>query len=712
MADNTGFDKTPVPAPDYDVSKVPEPIRRRSNWTRTKFTGDDVLESVAQIGEIAGLYAGEAKQIAQQTEQRQNAVEEFNNQVIQDMTDKDVISAPEIIQARGGKSNLKARLDETNTQLNQIAIDAKFFGAIGDGVTDDTNALLSAFIFLRQQGGGRLILDGEFFVRPNELDIDFDVEIIGGKLLTRLHDLDGHSSIYVLQAKNTRYFKLNGTEIDQLEDTFSANFSLVNKTYTYAVNLENVVDVDLDRAIIKSWAVNPVNAHNTNDIERYKFKSKRGKYVFKRANSLWYDATFMFCSYTVVDIDESNEFTSISNNYSPAPNSAIETPSIKSNVSNNFIDGYINGMICGSSPLKHKYPIAAHESLIVEKNTIKNVRYGVLVYTGVGNNTRPVHFNSGRIKYNDITLNSDSASKYNVSPNERHAIKGVGTYHEINDTSDIKSLDVSDNNIRHISSFPISSVPQAILDQQAGVSLLGGFKVTLASIKRNIVDNCYNGVIIDNAIHTHSDITVGGNDIIDSIVPYVFGKVTRLFLGENKIMVRNRMYTRLFHAKNGFTKAKLTKPEISGASYLSYRFKVDTISELSNLEHDIKELRLIGKTNLSQTYYETDRYAENTFFKDDVLVRLSSDQVVLTKKFDTTVSGKSSAKLRDVIYISSEQAQLSAIGSLIVGDVVVINGGWVQITAIEGNYIFASQPIPPFSGTLKLGIPNEYVSPV
>ena len=120
MANNTGYDKTPVPAPDYDVSKVPEPIRRRSNWTRTKFTGDDVLESVAQIGEIAGLYAGEAKQLAERTQFRQDAVEDFNTQVIQEMTDKDVISAPEIIEARGGKPNLKARLDDTTTQLTSI----------------------------------------------------------------------------------------------------------------------------------------------------------------------------------------------------------------------------------------------------------------------------------------------------------------------------------------------------------------------------------------------------------------------------------------------------------------------------------------------------------------------------------------------------------------------------------------------------------------
>lgn len=54
LAENTGFVKTPVRTYDYDASKVPEPIRRRSKWLRTKFTGEDVLESVAQSGRLRG----------------------------------------------------------------------------------------------------------------------------------------------------------------------------------------------------------------------------------------------------------------------------------------------------------------------------------------------------------------------------------------------------------------------------------------------------------------------------------------------------------------------------------------------------------------------------------------------------------------------------------------------------------------------------------
>ena len=65
--------------------------------------------------------------LSEQLETRQNQVEQFNNQVITEMTDKDVISAPEIILARGGEDTLGERLDkeynEVTTQLVHIVHD-------------------------------------------------------------------------------------------------------------------------------------------------------------------------------------------------------------------------------------------------------------------------------------------------------------------------------------------------------------------------------------------------------------------------------------------------------------------------------------------------------------------------------------------------------------------------------------------------------------
>ena len=56
----TEFDTTPTPNPTYDSSKVPGEIRKISNYVRTKYKGEDILEAIAQSSEIAGVIANEA----------------------------------------------------------------------------------------------------------------------------------------------------------------------------------------------------------------------------------------------------------------------------------------------------------------------------------------------------------------------------------------------------------------------------------------------------------------------------------------------------------------------------------------------------------------------------------------------------------------------------------------------------------------------------
>ncbi len=110
------FDLPPI---DYDQDKVPKAIKERAAGVRNAFFGSQNKEFLAQIGEIVSLYAKEAVESALATQLRQDAVEDFNNQVIQEMTDKDVISAPEIIEGRDGEATLKARLDRDKNAIEQ-----------------------------------------------------------------------------------------------------------------------------------------------------------------------------------------------------------------------------------------------------------------------------------------------------------------------------------------------------------------------------------------------------------------------------------------------------------------------------------------------------------------------------------------------------------------------------------------------------------------
>ena len=105
-----------------------------SEMIKTKGFGTDVRLLISQLAEHFGLSVVEVTDIANgliarqsSVEDRQDAVEQYNDQVIQEMTDKDVISAPEIIEAREGKATLSERLDDDfgaiTSELSQAVLD-------------------------------------------------------------------------------------------------------------------------------------------------------------------------------------------------------------------------------------------------------------------------------------------------------------------------------------------------------------------------------------------------------------------------------------------------------------------------------------------------------------------------------------------------------------------------------------------------------------
>lgn len=85
-------------------------IQQKADYIRTRKQGSKVRESLA-----SGLEAMSSDVV--ENKNRQNAVEEQFQDVIENTTGKDVISAPEIIAARNGEPNLKSRLDKEHQQV-------------------------------------------------------------------------------------------------------------------------------------------------------------------------------------------------------------------------------------------------------------------------------------------------------------------------------------------------------------------------------------------------------------------------------------------------------------------------------------------------------------------------------------------------------------------------------------------------------------------
>ena len=163
----------------------------------------NVLDS-KQIAEEAKIISETANQNVRDVEARQTQVEQFNNQVVAEMTDKDVISAPEIILARGGESTLGERLDkehnEVTTQLAEANVhtegwvNIKEFGAVGDGETNDTTAVFNAIKHCIDTNGNLFVPPGVFMIDAGVMKftitngLSFSIQGVGKQSAFKVND--------------------------------------------------------------------------------------------------------------------------------------------------------------------------------------------------------------------------------------------------------------------------------------------------------------------------------------------------------------------------------------------------------------------------------------------------------------------------------------------------------------------------------------------
>ena len=161
---------------EYDQSKVPALIRKHADNVRTKTYGQEVREAQARNAELAGLIANESFDMSNETKERQDTVETQFNSVQQEMTDKDVISAPEIIAARKGEPTLSTRLEKfdrisvdifSESDLDNLPTDKLVTANIGKAVDVLNNKTLSDNITLKFNHDGRLNIQPSVTLKVN-----------------------------------------------------------------------------------------------------------------------------------------------------------------------------------------------------------------------------------------------------------------------------------------------------------------------------------------------------------------------------------------------------------------------------------------------------------------------------------------------------------------------------------------------------------------
>ena len=200
-----------------------------SEYIKTKGFGVDVRLLIAQLAEHFGLKSTQiidlANLLQQKFENLEGVTQSFTNNInslVQQMeADKNAVIAnvtvdSEVILARGGKATLGQRLDETTAQLEQTnTLNVKQFGVVGDGITDDTQAIQNA---INASVGKRLLFDKptNFYKISESLMIPSGVELIGlNKPTIKVGDnVYGETRIYVFNVDKATDVLIKGFVLD------------------------------------------------------------------------------------------------------------------------------------------------------------------------------------------------------------------------------------------------------------------------------------------------------------------------------------------------------------------------------------------------------------------------------------------------------------------------------------------------------------------
>ena len=486
MSTNYDFDTTPMPPLEYDQSKVPDLSRKHANYVRNKTYGHDVRESLARGVEYAGLVSGLATKTAQDTQLRQDNLETYNEQMIVEMTNKDVISAPEIIEARNGRTTLAERLAEDSerielvqTAFRQFTVNIADFGVVYDDPTFDNMPIISlAQDYVTAHGNGDIYFPnlGELFVKP-VLKLKSGVNLRGAVERPVIKVAPDVKDFYML-------FGIENTNHNAITDlTIDANYE--NRTgYDISVSpqiliqLTNAEYVDVSRNTLKGhgvWVFAVFTGGNSDYSRFVKFNDnhviwKGGLSTDKIGPAYGVDVDNTTVYWDAIDYEMRNNYIQTSDGLKNM--TCIEAHGANAVVENNTILGFRTGMIVWSLVANTaKSAIITDNNLSILNNRFLNVEAGIT--NGTTSNTTYGSF--------DLTNVDISGNSILLAPSNFDRASGRGI--EVNLKTKGKNFKIHNNIVESLANSRSFADPAAIYNF-TGLSINGG-EITGLDVRGN-----------------------------------------------------------------------------------------------------------------------------------------------------------------------------------------------------------------------------------
>jgi hypothetical protein len=281
------------------------------------------------------------------------------------------------------------------------SIDIRTFGAVGDGETDDTDAIRAALAEAGFAGGTVLIPRGVYLIDParGRLIVASNVTVLGEGVQSVLKvkdDVGNYFTIFAAATSETyvEHVQFRDFRIDQNPSgNMTADIGPERQVSQNVISLYSFFDVSVDRVRFEPYC--GVNAVTLNGVENHAARISQCYFRFERGASTR-DPNLGLPPH--VDYDNSAIYIQCKNHmvegclFEAAPEAgafgAIETHNGQSTIVNNVSDGFMTGVNITSG--SHEEDARDTNDITVAGNTFSRTNDGISLWSVTGRRLRGV----------------------------------------------------------------------------------------------------------------------------------------------------------------------------------------------------------------------------------------------------------------------------------------------------------------------------------